>query len=69
MQFLQRIHDQVILVLNKVTQQEKPSAMKPMLENQLAQGRSGAVYQALLNQARADAKISYNKLSEQSMPE
>ena len=61
--------DQVILVLNKVTQQEKPSAMKPMLENQLAQGRSGAVYQALLNQARADAKISYNKLSEQSMPE
>ena len=61
--------DQVILVLNKVTQQDKPSAMKPMLENQLAQGRSGAVYQALLNQARADAKISYNKLSEQSMPE
>ena len=61
--------DQVILVLNKVTQQEKPSAMKPMLENQLAQGKSGVVYQALLNQARADAKISYNKLSEQSMPE
>ncbi len=61
--------DQIILVLNKVTQQEKPSAMKPMLENQLAQGKSGAVYQALLNQARADAKISYNKLSEQSIPE
>ena len=61
--------DQVILVLNKVTQQDKPSAMKPMLENQLAQGKSGAVYEALLKQARADAKISYNKLSEQSMPE
>ncbi len=61
--------DQVILVLNKVTQQDKPSAMKPMLENQLAQGKSGAVYQALLKQARADAKISYNKLSEQSIPE
>ena len=61
--------DQVILVLNKVTQQEKPSAMKPMLENQLAQGKSGAVYEALLKQARADAKISYNKLSEQSIPE
>ena len=61
--------DQVILVLNKVTQQDKPSAMKPMLENQLAQGKSGAVYEALLKQARADAKISYNKLSEQSIPE
>ena len=61
--------DQVILVLNKVTQQDKPSAMKPMLENQLAQGKSGAVYEALLKQARADAKISYNKLREQSIPE
>ena len=61
--------DQVILVLTKVTQVDKPSAMKPMLENQLAQGKSGALYQALLSQTRADAKISYNKLSEQSMPE
>ena len=61
--------DQVILVLTKVTQVDKPSAMKPMLENQLSQGKSGALYQALLSQARADAKISYNKLSEQSMPE
>lgn len=56
---------QVILVLNKVGQSDKPSTMEAMLQNQLAQGRSTVVYQALLEQTRADSKISYNSLSEQ----
>lgn len=56
---------QVVLVLNKVGQSDKPSTMEAMLQNQLAQGRSTAVYQALLEQTRADSKISYNSLSEQ----
>ena len=56
---------QVVLVLNKVGQSDKPSTMEAMLQNQLAQGRSTVVYQALLEQTRADSKISYNSLSEQ----
>jgi peptidyl-prolyl cis-trans isomerase D len=61
--------DQVVLVLNKVGLSDKPSSMKPMLESQLAQGKSTAQYQALLQQTRADGKVRYNKLLEQQAAE
>lgn len=48
---------QVILVLNKVGQSDKPSTMEAMLQNQLAQGRSTAVYQALLEQTAPIVKL------------
>jgi peptidyl-prolyl cis-trans isomerase D len=61
--------DQVVLVLNKIGLSDKPSTMKPMLESQLAQGKSTAQYQALLQQTRADGKVRYNKLLEQQAAE
>ncbi|MFC3914269.1 peptidylprolyl isomerase [Pseudaeromonas sharmana] len=54
--------DQVILVLNKVTDTDQPSAAKSMLQTQLAQGRMIASQAALLQQARDAATIEYNPL-------
>ena len=59
--------DQVVLVLNQVTVSDKESSkMLPMVEAQLAQGKSAQAYQALLEQARNDGDIIYRKLSEQA---
>lgn len=59
--------DQVVLVLNQVAVSDKESSkMLPMVEAQLAQGKSAQAYQALLEQARNDGDIIYRKLSEQA---
>lgn len=59
--------DQVVLVLNQVAVSDKEnSKMLPMVEAQLAQGKSAQAYQALLEQARNDGDIIYRKLSEQA---
>ena len=58
--------EQVVLVLNKVGQLDKDPKMKPMLESQLAQAKSTQAYESLLAQARANAKLVYRKLQEQT---
>ena len=58
--------DQAVLVLSKVAVSDKEAdKMLPMVEAQLAQGKSSQAYQALLEQAKSDADIVYRKMAEQ----
>jgi Parvulin-like peptidyl-prolyl isomerase len=58
--------DQAVLLLNKVAVSDKETdKMLPMVEAQLAQGKSSQTYQALLEQAKNDAEIVYRKMAEQ----
>ena len=52
--------DQVVLMLQRVQEQDKPSAFRDQLANGMVRGKSDAVYAALLAELKAKADIQYH---------